>query len=122
LRTARHFVSRALLAAESLDDAVKILSCSGASVADGLSINLGFFRTATPSADPLLHNIEVAPGFPSADDKHPGEQPVQSLVEVLTISPGEHLVHLNTFVIFRSNSKYSLHSNVANIAQLPTPL
>ena len=81
------------MSANSLDDAVKVLTCSGASVADGLSINLGFFRTMAPSADPLLHNIEVAPGFPSDKDQ---DKPLQSQVEVLTISPGEHLVHLNT--------------------------
>ncbi|CAG0917067.1 unnamed protein product [Notodromas monacha] len=88
----RHFICRALLTATSLQDVERILAAKGAGSADGMSVNLGFFKHV--QGDQLLHNIEVAPGF--LDPKLPKDE-IQSQVEVYTISPGEQYSHFNAY-------------------------
>lgn len=80
---ARYFITRALLAAENFDQAIKVLRDTGSGAADGCSINITFLRQ---EGDRLFHNTEMAPAEPGTDE---------SVLSVLTASPGENIIHCN---------------------------
>lgn len=85
-KTPRYFITRALLAAENFDQAVKVLRDSGSGAADGCSINMTFLRQ---EGDRLFHNAELAPAEPGTDE---------SVLNVLTASPGENIIHCNRYL------------------------
>ncbi|KAL7633543.1 UNVERIFIED_CONTAM: hypothetical protein RMT77_016076 [Armadillidium vulgare] len=84
-KTPRHFLTRALLSAESMVEAQNILRDRGVGSADAFSVNMIFTKQ---EGDPVFHNAEVGPA----------EDCLESPLSVLTISPGEFLVHTNTFL------------------------
>ncbi|RXG58749.1 hypothetical protein Avbf_16220 [Armadillidium vulgare] len=84
-KTPRHFITRALLSAESMVEAQNILRDRGVGSADAFSVNMIFTKQ---EGDHVFHNAEVGPA----------EDCLESPLSVLTISPGEFLVHTNTYV------------------------
>ncbi|XP_017779046.1 PREDICTED: uncharacterized protein LOC108564492 [Nicrophorus vespilloides] len=84
-KTPRHFLTRALLSAENFEQAQKILRDSGCGAGDGCSINLTFLNQ---EGDRLFHNAEMGP----ADYGN------ESQLNILTASPGEHLLHTNKYL------------------------
>lgn len=62
--------------------AQQILRDRGTGSADGFSVNMSFTRQ---EGDHLFHNAEVGPA----------EDGDESPMSILTISPGEHLLHTN---------------------------
>ncbi|RXG69601.1 hypothetical protein Avbf_01653 [Armadillidium vulgare] len=82
-KTPRHFLTRALLSAESMVEAQNILRDRGMGSADAFSVNMIFTKQ---EGDHVFHNAEVGPA----------EDCLESPLSVLTISPGEFLVHTNT--------------------------
>ncbi|XP_076040741.1 C45 family peptidase tan [Oratosquilla oratoria] len=84
-KTPRHFLCRSLLSAENMVEAQTILRDRGVGSADGFSINMSFTRQ---EGDHLFHNAEVGPA----------EEGEESPMSVLTISPGEHLLHTNKYL------------------------
>ncbi|XP_069973840.1 beta-alanyl-dopamine/carcinine hydrolase [Penaeus vannamei] len=84
-KTPRHFLCRALLAAETMMQAQQILRDRGTGSADGFSVNMSFTRQ---EGDHLFHNAEVGPA----------EEGDESPMSILTISPGEHLLHTNKYL------------------------
>ncbi|XP_037777999.1 uncharacterized protein LOC119574678 [Penaeus monodon] len=84
-KTPRHFLCRALLAAETMMQAQQILRDRGTGSADGFSVNMSFTRQ---EGDHLFHNAEVGPA----------EESDESPMSILTISPGEHLLHTNKYL------------------------
>lgn len=94
-KTPRSFLCRAVLAAENVQDVLRILSDEGCGAADGLSINTIFLN----SKDGLIfHNIEVGP--PQADT------PDVSTVDVVPAKNGEHLYHCNTYLRLKIKEKH----------------
>lgn len=55
---ARHFITRALLAARNYEEAISILSDCGVGAADGCSINMAFLKQNEPTK---FFNIEMGP-------------------------------------------------------------
>lgn len=86
--TPRHFVCRALLGIDNLVEAQRILRDRGSGAADGCSVNMTFLRQ---EGDRLFHNAEMAPSEPLP-------APQESQLSVLTVSPGEHIIHTNTYL------------------------
>lgn len=84
-KTPRHFLCRALLSAKTMEAAQQILRDRGTGSADGFSVNMSFTRQ---EGDHLFHNAEVGP----AQDVD------ESPMSILTLSPGEHLLHTNKFL------------------------
>ncbi|KAK7083919.1 hypothetical protein SK128_014954 [Halocaridina rubra] len=84
-KTPRHFLCRALLSAETMEYAQKILRDRGTGSADGFSVNMSFTRQ---EGDHLFHNAEIGP----AQDTN------ESPMSILTICPGEHLLHTNKYL------------------------
>ncbi|KAK8720004.1 hypothetical protein OTU49_013634 [Cherax quadricarinatus] len=84
-KTPRHFVCRALLSAKTMETAQQILRDRGTGVADGFSVNMSF---TMQEGDHLFHNAEVGPAD-NADE---------SQLSILTLSPGEHLLHTNKYL------------------------
>lgn len=80
--SARYFLTRALLAAENLVQSQQILRDAGCGAADGVSINMTFLNQ---EGNRVFHNAEVAPALNAKE----------SPLNILTISPGEHLFHAN---------------------------
>lgn len=66
--------------------AQEILRDVGCGAGDGCSINMTFLNQ---EGDRLFHNIEMAP---ATEEK-------MSQLNTLTASPGEHLIHCNSYVI-----------------------
>ncbi|XP_053678861.1 uncharacterized protein LOC128729230 [Anopheles nili] len=83
-KTPRHFITRALLAAENFDQAQEILRDHGAGAADGCSINMTFMKQ---EGDRLFHNAEMGPAM-NGDE---------SQLNILTASPGESIIHVNSY-------------------------
>ncbi|KAK9882075.1 hypothetical protein WA026_018921 [Henosepilachna vigintioctopunctata] len=83
-KTPRHFLTRAMLGAENFLQVQQILRDSGVGAADGCSVNMTFLNQ---EGNRLFHNVEVAPAVNSNE----------SLLNVLTISPGEHFMHVNEY-------------------------
>jgi hypothetical protein len=81
--SARHFITRALLSAENFVEVQQILTDAGSGTGDGCSVNMTFLDQ---EGDRLFHNIEVAPT----------ECENESQLNVLTASPGEHILHCNS--------------------------
>ncbi|XP_071518888.1 beta-alanyl-dopamine/carcinine hydrolase [Panulirus ornatus] len=84
-KTPRHFLCRALLSAKTMEKAQQILRDRGTGSADGFSVNMSFTRQ---EGDHLFHNAEVGPA----------EEADESPMSILTISPGEHLLHTNKYL------------------------
>uniref|UniRef100_A0A182KHA7 Peptidase C45 hydrolase domain-containing protein n=1 Tax=Anopheles christyi TaxID=43041 RepID=A0A182KHA7_9DIPT len=83
-KTPRHFITRALLAAENFVQAQEILRDHGVGAADGCSINMTFLRQ---EGDRLFHNAEMGPATNGNE----------SQLNILTASPGEHIIHVNSY-------------------------
>ncbi|XP_063609451.1 beta-alanyl-dopamine/carcinine hydrolase-like [Penaeus indicus] len=84
-KTPRHFLCRALLAADSMAAARRILQDAGVGAADGFSANVIHL---TKDGGRAFHNFEVAPA--KADG---GE----SQVSVHVVERGQFFVHTNTY-------------------------
>ncbi|EFA00578.1 beta-alanyl-dopamine/carcinine hydrolase [Tribolium castaneum] len=84
-KTPRHFLTRALLAAENFVQAQQILRDSGNGAGDGCSVNMTFLEQ---EGDRLFHNVEMGPT----------ETENESQLNVLTASPGEYLLHCNSYL------------------------
>ncbi|KAK2726392.1 beta-alanyl-dopamine/carcinine hydrolase-like isoform X1 [Artemia franciscana] len=84
-KTPRHFLARALLSAQSLEKAQAILRDRPIGSSDGFSVNMTFIKQ---EGDRLFHNVEVAPS--TNED--------ESNLSILTIGPGEHLLHCNKYL------------------------
>ncbi|XP_064101131.1 beta-alanyl-dopamine/carcinine hydrolase-like [Macrobrachium nipponense] len=84
-KTPRHFLCRALLSAETMMAAQDILRDRQTGSADGFSVNMSFTKQ---EGDHLFHNAEVGPA----------EDCDESPISILTISPGEHLIHTNKYL------------------------
>lgn len=82
-KTPRTFITRAMLAAKNFVEAQTILRDHGVGAADGCSFNMTFLKQ---EGNRMFHNVEMGP----CKD---GES--ESQLNVLTASPGEHLVHVN---------------------------
>lgn len=78
--SARHFLTRALLAAENLDQAIRILRNEGTGVADGCSINLTFLK----DTERIFYNIEIGP-----------QEGNEARMDILPIPRTEHMLHVN---------------------------
>ncbi|XP_058815783.1 beta-alanyl-dopamine/carcinine hydrolase isoform X1 [Topomyia yanbarensis] len=83
-KTPRHFITRALLSSENFVQAQQILRDNGVGAADGCSINMTFLKQ---EGDRLFHNAEMGPA-----------ERDQSQLNILTASPGEHIVHANKYL------------------------
>lgn len=83
-KTPRHFITRALLSAENFVQAQLILRDNGVGAADGCSVNMTFLKQ---EGDRLFHNAEMGPA-----------ERDQSQLNILTASPGEHIVHANKYL------------------------
>jgi Acyl-coenzyme A:6-aminopenicillanic acid acyl-transferase len=81
--SARHFLTRALLAAETFVEAQQILRDTGCGAGDAVSVNMTFLNQ---EGDRMFHNAEVGPALNNAD---------QSGLSILTVGPGEHFFHCN---------------------------
>ncbi|XP_034232953.1 uncharacterized protein LOC117640533 isoform X2 [Thrips palmi] len=84
-RTPRHFLTRALLAAENFAAAQQVLRDEGCGAGDAVSINMTFLAQ---EGDRLFHNAEVGPAC--SDCRSP--------LSILTCSPGEHIFHCNKYL------------------------
>ncbi|XP_044270193.1 uncharacterized protein LOC123014935 isoform X2 [Tribolium madens] len=84
-KTPRHFLTRALLAAENFVQAQQILRDSGNGAGDGCSVNMTFLQQ---EGDRLFHNVEMGPT----------ENDNESQLNILTASPGEYLLHCNSYL------------------------
>lgn len=80
--SARYFLTRALLAAQSLDEVHEILTDKGVGAANGCSVNLTFLEQP---GERIFYNIELAPGEEAA-----------SLISTVPISRNDHMIHCNT--------------------------
>lgn len=76
-----------MLAAENFVQAQQILRDSGNGAGDGCSVNMTFLEQ---EGDRVFHNFEMGPA----------ENDNESQLNVLTASPGEHLMHCNSWVAF----------------------
>ncbi|XP_062537270.1 beta-alanyl-dopamine/carcinine hydrolase isoform X3 [Armigeres subalbatus] len=83
-KTPRHFITRALLSAENFVQAQQILRDNGVGAADGCSVNMTFLNQ---DGDRMFHNAEMGPA-----------ERDQSQLNILTASPGEHIVHANMYL------------------------
>ncbi|XP_060535741.1 beta-alanyl-dopamine/carcinine hydrolase isoform X2 [Cylas formicarius] len=105
-KTPRHFVARALLTADNFERAQKILRDAGCGAGDGCSVNMTFLRQ---DGDRLFHNAEMAPAADKSDE---------SQLNILTASPGEHIVHCNSYqrMQVEEANKSMTDSSVARLA------
>ncbi|CRK99553.1 CLUMA_CG012870, isoform A [Clunio marinus] len=85
-KTPRHFITRALLAAENYDEAIKILKDFGVGAADGCSLNLTFLNGFD---ERKFYNIELGPALPSSDE---------SLLDIQAFGTGECSIHCNNYL------------------------
>ncbi|XP_030386499.1 uncharacterized protein LOC115633244 [Scaptodrosophila lebanonensis] len=83
-KTPRHFVTRALLSAENVDAAFRVLKDCGVGAADACSINF------TLLSDPkqMFYNVEMAPSVEGKDE---------SQLNIKEIPIGGHNYHTNQF-------------------------
>ncbi|KAJ8925081.1 hypothetical protein NQ315_001253 [Exocentrus adspersus] len=84
-KTPRHFLTRALLSAENFYQVEQILRDRGCGAGDGCSINMTFLDQ---EGDRLFYNAEMAP----ADKTN------ESQLCILTTSPGENMLHCNSYL------------------------
>ncbi|XP_047739657.1 uncharacterized protein LOC108665674 isoform X2 [Hyalella azteca] len=85
-KTPPYFLTRALLAAQTLQEAEDVLKDQGAGAGDGFSVNMAFTRQ---EGNILFHNAEVAPPLPGQNE---------SQLSILTINTGEHFMHANKYL------------------------
>jgi hypothetical protein len=83
---ARHFITRALLAAENYDQAIEIIKDCGVGAADGCSINLTFLNDFD---ERKFHNIEMGPALPGTNE---------SQLDITTVGSGESSLHCNNYL------------------------
>lgn len=83
-KPARHFITRALLAAENYDQAINILKDSGVGAADGCSVNLTFLNSFDETK---FYNIEMGPAI---DD--------ESLLDIESFDAGKSSLHCNNYI------------------------
>ncbi|XP_061392311.1 beta-alanyl-dopamine/carcinine hydrolase [Musca vetustissima] len=83
-KTPRHFITRALLSADSTDQAMKIIRDAGVGAGDGCSINMCFIND--PSN--LCYNIEMAPTEGNSKE---------STLNIRKIEKGDHSYHANKY-------------------------
>ncbi|KAF2353623.1 Peptidase C45 [Trinorchestia longiramus] len=102
-KTAPYFMTRALLAARTLEEAEVILRDPGVGAGDGFSVNMSFTcqvgggggvgwgccGSGACEGSILFHNAEVAPPLPGQ---------LESQISVLTVNTGEHVVHANKYL------------------------
>jgi Acyl-coenzyme A:6-aminopenicillanic acid acyl-transferase len=86
LSPARHFITRALLAAENYDQAINILKDIGVGSADGCSINLTFLNNFDQRK---FYNIEMGPALASTDE---------SRLDIDIVEGGGVSVHCNNYL------------------------
>lgn len=86
LKPARHFITRALLAAESYEQAIEVMKDTGVGAADGCSINLVILNDYD---ERTFYNIEMGPALKSIDE---------SQLDVRTYKAGESSIHCNNFL------------------------
>nr|BDD85287.1 beta-alanyl-dopamine hydrolase [Ischnura senegalensis] len=87
-KTPRHFLMRALLAAENMSMAQQILRDEGVGAGDAVSVNMTFLNQ---DGNRLFHNAEVGPAII-------GESPPRSQLNILTASQGESFFHCNKYL------------------------
>lgn len=80
------FLTRALLAAENLEQVQSILRDRGCGSAEGFNVNMTFLNQ---EGDRLFHNAEVGPAIDGAKE---------SSLCIFTASPGEHIYHCNIYL------------------------
>ncbi|XP_070508633.1 beta-alanyl-dopamine/carcinine hydrolase [Chironomus tepperi] len=85
-KTPRHFITRALLSAENFYQAQQILRDNGVGAADGCSINMTFLKQ---EGDRVFHNAEMGPAI---------DNNKESQLNILTVSPGECIMHCNKYL------------------------
>ena len=86
LKTARYFLTRALLGVENYVQAQEILRNEGHGSAEGFSVNMTFLLQ---EGDRMFHNAEIGP----CDNDNACSQ-----LNVRTACPGEYLYHCNKYV------------------------
>lgn len=79
-------MTRALLSAETYEQAVDILRDTGCGAGDGCSVNMTFIRQ---EGDFLFRNIEMGP---AAEE--------ESQLDIATFNPGEFYFHVNMYVFY----------------------
>jgi Acyl-coenzyme A:6-aminopenicillanic acid acyl-transferase len=84
--TARHFITRALLAAENYEQAIEILKDSGVGAADGCAINMTFLNSFD---ERKFLNIEMGPALSSTNE---------SQLDILTVGTGGSSLHCNNYL------------------------
>ncbi|KRT83794.1 hypothetical protein AMK59_4081, partial [Oryctes borbonicus] len=77
---------RALLTAENLEQAHKIIRDSGTGAADGCSINMTLLNT---DGGRIFHNVEMAPAYGNQDE---------STVDLEMYEPGQNMIHCNKYL------------------------
>lgn len=85
-KTPRHFITRALLGAENLEQAHKIIRDSGTGAADGCSINMTLLNK---DGGRIFHNVEIAPAYGNQDE---------STVDLEIYGPGQNMIHCNKYL------------------------
>ncbi|KAJ1523424.1 hypothetical protein ONE63_001286 [Megalurothrips usitatus] len=85
-KTPRHFLARALLAADNFAAAQQVLRDEGCGSGDAISINMTFLDQ---EGDRMFHNAEVGPAC-GGD--------CRSELSILSCSPGEHIFHTNKYL------------------------
>lgn len=88
-KTPRHFLTRALLAAENFTQAECILRDTGCGAGDGCSVNITFLNERDDAGRIIFRNIEMAP---ARDNEY------ESALDVLNVLEGEHVIHCNTYL------------------------
>lgn len=102
--SARHFLTRALLAAENMAQAREILLDDGCGAGDGCSVNLTFLN----EAERVFHNIEIAPH----------NELKQTQLSVVDAKRDQFLMHCNAYLrlpIEEANERM-LESSVARMS------
>lgn len=85
-KTPRYFLTRALLGVENFVQAQQTLRNEGYGAAEGFSVNMTFLAQ---EGDRMFYNAEVGPTEPDA---------AQSLLNILTVNPGEDMSHCNKYL------------------------
>lgn len=87
LKTARYFITRALLGVENYVQAQETLRNEGCGAAEGFSVNMTFLNQ---EGDRMFHNAEIGPVE---------EGGTCSKLSIHTASPGENLYHCNKYAL-----------------------
>ncbi|KAG5888617.1 hypothetical protein JTB14_022633 [Gonioctena quinquepunctata] len=112
-KTPRHFLTRALLAAENFYQVEGTLRDNGCGAGDGCSINMTFLNQEGVR---VFHNAEMAPADKSDE----------SQLNILTASPGECIMHCNKYLRLKTDEvnqemSQSSISRMATFKSYPSP-